>query len=459
MDTYMKKRILRVLALLMACLLSLLATVSCANKHGKPLLTLEKDGISVSISVNVYQFMMTRMKGSLAVYGYTANGVSATADAFWDYKDTFKGDNLQTIDEYYRDCILDNCKTYLVALYLFEKEGLSLSASAEEKIEEKLFELLRTDGNGSKTKLNTVLSAYGVNYDILKEIYTIEAKVQAVQEHLYGKNASKLGENVKDQFLNENYVHFRQIFLASYRYVYEKDANGDTIYYYTDAANKSHIYYDVHNGVKDERTGTAVKDKNGDDVYYVNDGQYKSIAYDAIHGEPAYVPTKDGKDYETQNLTAEELKKLEEEANGLYAELQGTNAATFEAVMEERSDDMATVGEYNDGYYLQKDLDYTASGEKFMYLDKIVTALADMEDGEIALISSNFGYHIIRKYPHSPKAYEAEENKTWFEDFSTNLITKLFLNECQSHYSDIALQDKVFATAPTMKAVKPNYYY
>ncbi len=455
----MKKRIFRALALLLACVLTLLATVSCANKLGKPLLTLEKDGISVSISVNVYQFMMTRMKGSLAVYGYTANGVSATADAFWDYKDTFNGKDLQTIDQYYRDCILDNCRTYLVALYLFEKEGLSLSASAQEKIEEKLFELLRADGDGSKTKLNTVLSAYGVNYDVLKEIYTIEAKVTAVQEYLYGKDGSKLGYNVKDEFLNENYVHFRQIFLASYRYVYEEDANGDTIYYYTDGNNKDHIYYDIHNGVKDERSGTAVKDKNGDEIYYVNDGEYKSIAYDAIHGEPAYVPTKDGTDYETEDLTPEELKKLEEEANKLYTELQGTNATTFEAVMEERSDDMAQVDDYNDGYYLQKNLDYTASGENFLYLDKIVDALEDMEDGEIALVPSNFGYHIIRKYPHSQKAYEMEENKTWFEDFSSNLITKLFLGECQNHYADIVLRDKIYATAPTMKEVKANYYY
>lgn len=455
----MKRRISRMLALILACLMIMLATASCANKHGKPMLTLKKDGISVSISVNVYQFMMTRMKGSLAVYGYTANGVSATADTFWDYKDTFNGTDLQTIDDYYRDCILDNCKTYLVALYLFEKEGLTLSASAEEKIEEKLFELLRTDGDGSKTKLNTVLAAYGVNYDILKEVYTIEAKVTAVQEHLYGKDGAKLGYNVKDEFLNENYVHFRQIFLASYRYVYEKDANGDTIYYYTDENNKDHIYYDVHNGVKDERNGEAVKDKNGDVIYYVNDGEYKKIAYDAYNGEPAYVPTKDGTDYQTENLTAEELEKLEEEANKLYEELQGKNAAIFEAVMEERSDDMATIDDYNDGYYLQKDLDYTASGDKFLYLDKIVSALADMEDGEIALVPSNFGYHIIRKYPHTAKAYEMEENKTWFEDFSSNLITELFLTECQTHYPDIVLQDKVYATAPTMKAVKPNYYY
>ena len=141
----MKNRLLRLTALLLVSVLLLLSTVSCANRTGKPMLTLEKDGIKVSISVNVYELLLSRMKGTLAFYGYTANGVNATSDAFWDYTDKFNGTDLQTIDEYYRNQILGNCKTFLVALYLFEREGLTLSAAAEAKIEDKLRELVLSD--------------------------------------------------------------------------------------------------------------------------------------------------------------------------------------------------------------------------------------------------------------------------------------------------------------------------
>ena len=175
------------------------------------MLTLEKDGIKVSLSVNVYELLLTRLKGSLSFNGETVNGMTVNQSGFWEYSDKFNGTDLQTIDEYYRDNILQNCKIYLAALYLFEKEGLKLSATVEDEIEDKLDELVRTDGNGSKAKLNQVLSTYGVNYDILKEFYTVEAKLDTLKDHLYGANAEKLGNTVKDQYLEENYVHFRQI--------------------------------------------------------------------------------------------------------------------------------------------------------------------------------------------------------------------------------------------------------
>ena len=455
----MKKTILRAVTLSLACLLLLLGCVSCGGK-GKTLMELKKDGISVSLSVNFYELMLSRMKGTLSSYGYTANGVTADYAAFWDFKDTFNGDKLQTIDQYYRDNILENCRTYLVALYLFEKEGLSLSASAKQEIEDRLDELVLTDGGGSKTKLNSVLSAYGVNYDILKEIYTVEAKVAALQTHLYGENGKKLGDNVKTEFLNENYVHFRQVFVATFRYLYEEDSNGDTIYFYESSnGTKDRICYDVHNGVKDERSGSAVKDKNGDEIYYVKDTDYKKIAYDSVNGVPAYIPTKDGSDYEKEYLTDKELEEKVNKAQELFDGLKTATAAEFEAVMEAESDDNAEVSEYDDGFYLQKDLDYTASGEKFMHLDDIVAALKTMQDGEVAMIKSSEGYHIIRKYPHTEHAYDKEENEAWFEGFYDNLIKKLFLEECRSHYGDIQLDNAILAASATMKEVKSNYYY
>lgn len=457
----MKKKLLRAVALVLSCVLLLFA-VSCSGGKGKTLMTLKKDGVTVTLSVNIYQLMLSRMKGSLAFYGYTANGLTPEADAFWSYQDKFNGTDLQTIDEYYRDCILDNCRTYLAALYLFEKNGLSLSAADEEEIEKNMAEILHTDGDDSKTKLNAVLSAYGVNYDILKEAYTIEKKVAAVQKHLYGENASGVGDIVKAEFLEENYVHFRQIFLASYSYVYETDQNGDVIYYYTEGENKDRICYDSNNGVTGtDENGQTVKDQNGDTVYFVKDTDQKKIAYNSSPtlSAPAYVMTDDGKDYKTTPKTEDELKALATRAEALYKDMQDATVAEFETAIPKESDDTADKSEYYDGYYLKRHTDYAASGADYEYLSQIVTALDGMQNGEVTMVQSKFGYHIVMKYAHTEKAYEKEGNEAWFESFYADLIESLFLDECQKLYTDISVNDKVLATSPTMKEVKVNYLY
>ncbi len=453
----MKRTLLRVSALLMALLLLTLGAVSCAARP-KTLLSLEKDGIKVSISANIYERMLSRMKGNLCFYGYTVGGVTADHADFWKYTDQFDGVNTQTLDEYYRATILENCRTYLVALYLFEKEGLSLSESEKEEVEELMYELLLTDGDGSKTKLNAVLSAYGVNYDILKEAYTIEAKVNALQNHLYGQDGALVGDALKTAYMEENYVHFRQILLASYHYVYETDKNGDVIYYETDSANKTHICYDSGNGVPDERNGEAVKDSNGDVIYYVPDSDYTKIAYDEIHGAPVNLTEEDGTS-KIESMNEEELADLKTRAEALYDNLKDASAADFELAIEEESEDSAEVSEYDDGYYLRKDLDYTASGDEYLYLEQIVEALDTMEVGEVTMVQSNFGYHIVKKYAHSEKAYESEVNETWFEDFNENLVQSLFLEKCREYFDDIKIDEAVLAATPTMKEVGINYYY
>ncbi len=455
----MKKHVLRLLALILVCAMTLIPLVSCGNKTGRAMLTFERDGIKVSISVNVYALLLSRMKGTLAFYGYTANGVKPTDPAFWDYSDKFNGTDLQTIDEYYRGNILNNCRTFLVALYLFEKEGLKLSAAEEKKIEERLDELVRTDGGGSKTKLNALLAAYGANYNILRELYTIEAKIKALQVHLYGEKASKLGDVIKHEFMTEHYVHFRQVFVAAYHYVYETDKNGDVIYYYAEGDKKGHIYYDTFNGeIGYDKNGKELLDEKGDVIFFVPGTDYKKIAYNTL-GTPVHELTEDGTDYKTKEMTAEELAAVRVEADMLFAALTDSDYAKFEEAIARDSDDAAEISEFDDGYYLDKRVDYAETGEKYAYLDEIITALEIMQEGEVRMIKSAFGYHIIKKYPYTEKAYDNEVNEQWFENFHSSLIEELFTAECQKYYADIVLVEKVYAEAPTMKEVGVNYYY
>ena len=94
----MKHTLLRAAAMTLALIFCLLGVVSCSG-GGKKLLTLKKDGVSVSYSVNLYEFMLSRSKGTLCAAGVTQNGVDASKSAFWDYQDKFDGTNFQTFDE------------------------------------------------------------------------------------------------------------------------------------------------------------------------------------------------------------------------------------------------------------------------------------------------------------------------------------------------------------------------
>ena len=447
----MKKILLRAAALMLVIMMLVAPLSSCSS--GKKMLTLKVDGKTYSISVNIYELMLSAMKGTLAAYGYTNNGYTPSQNSFWDIMDTYDNQVMETADSFYRKSVLENCKTYLVSLYLFDKYGLELSASAKKEIEDTMDELVKTDGDGSKTKLNSVLAEYGVNYKMLKEYYTIKAKFKAVQEHIYATT----GHNMKNEFLNENYVHFYQIFLANYKYVYETDKNGDTIYYNT---STNQILYKVTEFTHtDSATGKLETDSKGNVIYYT-DNTRQHISYDTQNGQPSYKIDSNGESYVTTPMTEKELDALEERANDLLESLQGVTKDAFASKMNTESDD-TQAAIYTDGYYLQKGVDFSVSGEDYMYLDTIVEKLSstDTKNGDVIMISSPSGYHILYKCAPTDKAYDLEANSVWFSSFATDFAGEIFDNNAEPYLAQIELDEKVYATAPSMKEVALNYFY
>ena len=441
---------MRAAALLLVILMLALPLASCAS--GKKMLTLKADGKTYSISVNLYELMCSAMKGTLMAYNYTLEGHRPSQDAYWEIMDTYDGKTMETSDSFYRKNVLENCKAYLVSLYLFDKYGLALSESAKKEIEETMDELVKTDGEGSKAKLNSVLANYGVNYNMLKEYYTIKAKFKAVQDHIY----STMGPNVKGEYLNENYVHFYQIFLANYTYVYETDKNGDTIYYDT---TTNQILYKKTEFTQTTASGKTETDSKGNVIYYT-DVTRTHISYDSEKGQPSYKIDKDGESYVTKPMTEDELDKLVERANDLTQSLQGVSKDTFVTKVSSESDD-TQAAIYTDGYYLQKGVDFSASGEDFMYLDTIVEQLssADVKDGDVIMIASPSGYHILMKCAPTEKAYELEANAVWFTNFVSGFTAEVFAERAEPYLAQIDLNEKVYAKAPSMKEVAINYFY
>lgn len=436
------KKILRALLCLLTVAM-ILSTVSCSNQ-GKTLMSLEKDGIEVELSVNLYQLYLGRMKATLSELQ------NVNSNDFWN---SWIGSPAKTMDDHYRDSILENCKTYLISLYLFEKYGLSLSEQALAEVDQIMNEFLLTDGGGSKTKLNSVLAEHGINYDMLEADYLMQAKIEALQKHLYGTDASLIGDDIKTAYMLENYVHYKQLFLPFNKFVYETDVNQKDVYFYpsekdaTVAGDK--IYYDTANGIQSDKT-----DKNGDAIYYLSDG--KTIAYNKVDGLRKKLVDKNN-DYLTVELTDDEKKALKAEKDKLFSELENASDKKFESTVEEVYAQKDLFPDQNtDGYYIRRS---TYSGAS-SYLNDVIKELDGMKDGEVDVIESDYGYFIIKKYAFTDKAYDLDANKKgWFENFNELVMNKLFHELCQPYYASILVDDEIYATVPSMKEIKSCYFY
>ena len=437
----MKRFTVKLLVLLVALALCLPLLAGCSGKSGKTLIEIE----GIKVSVNTYELLLSRMKGTLAKNQYQVD-----SDDFWS---TMVDSNNTTYDQYLCNSILENAKTYAIGVYLFDKVyNLTLPQSAIDAIDAELAELVDYDGDGSKAALNQILAEYGVNYNILRETYIMEAKLDALKQHLYGDNASKIADNVKEEYCKEHFVRFKQVFLANYYYVCETDANGDDIYYTENSLGNQIICYDKVNGTtKTDENGNVIKDKDGYEVYYTEDGK---IAYDKKTGKTAYVFDKDGQP-QVGDYTKEELQEIKKEANTILSKVPAGEFDAFEIFMEQRGEDQ-DAQTYQNGYYLYND---PANYAAYPYLESIVEALDDMEVGEVALVESDYGYHVIMKYEVEKDAYKDEDNKDWFEGFEAGLIEDMFMELCKEHMDKVKVHEDVLGTAPSMKQVGKNYYY
>lgn len=445
----------RIVTLLLATWLLCLSLSACASK-GKTLLTLSKDGKTATVSVNLYELMLSRIKGSLVGSGVTSGGVSATDSAFWNTVGLFgESETQQTLAEYYSAMILENCKTYVAADWLFQTEGLALSDAAIAEVDQRMEDLVNL--YGTKTKLNAVLADYGVNYTMLREAYLLEAKVSALQTRLYGSDAALVDVSLKDKYLGEHYVRFYQILLPLKRYTYVTDKNGDAIWYKKESQLQK-IAYDTKNGIRQEdpkHPDDYVRDSN-DDVIYYKDTTYTRIAYDTENGIRSYV-MKNGVAV-TEELTAGEIAEVKKKAQSLLTELKDATDATFEARMEELNEYAAGEDQYTDGYYLNLDTDYANVSDEYSYLSEIAEQLKDAKNGTTVLVESADGMHLVRKYAPTSEAYSKAVNEPWFTTFSSSLVEALFLEKCETLFDEIEVDAELLASATDIRRIGANLY-
>ena len=428
------KNKIKLLAVLL-CACALLTLVSCGSK------TVMSVG-EISVSENEVEFFMSRMKGLLELYGS-----DVSSSSFWNTVISTDG---MTVDEYYSTLVLEQVSQYAIAQYLFDREGLELSDEDIADIDEIIKDYIKDAG--SKNKLNSILSQCGVNADMLRDIYLGELKAEKLKEHLYGADCSKLenADVVKKEYLDQNYVCFKQIFIATYYYVTETDAKGDTVYY-TDESAK-HIAYDKEKGSTraDVYDPSEVeRDKFGDPVYYLENGR---IAYDTS-GIPVYL-----KDSSGERRIAEYSQKKKDELKAFADSLAKENrtASEFEELINKHSE----ADNPEARIYLRRESGYyEAQGMYFAYFDEIAESLTQMGEGESRVIDSGAGYHVIYKYDNEEKAYEDESYKDTFASFYSDLTEKLFGEECKKHEDKISLEGDIVAELPKMREVASNTLY
>lgn len=202
----MKKIISACLAALV--LVSVFVLPSCGSK-GETLMSLGGE----KISVNMYRLWLSRVKGA---YG-------GSDESIWDET----AEDGRTYNEIFTEYVRKNAKTLLCAMYEFGKNGLKLSESDKKEISDNMDAMLSERADGNMNELNSVLSQYGVNYNILKEVYTIEKKLSVLRESLYGENGTeKITDETRDEYYNSNYVRIKQIFFyTSNKPVTDEDGN------------------------------------------------------------------------------------------------------------------------------------------------------------------------------------------------------------------------------------------
>ena len=438
MKTTITRRLLAVLVCL-TLLAGALGMTACAKKS--PVL-LKLDGYE--ITANQYQFFLSRVKGSLHYTGYNVE-----SDDFWNM--IIDGQNT-TYDDYFRNAVLDDARRYLAALAIFDERELVLPQSYVDDVDKIMEEYL--NDAGSKSALNTELSTYGVNADMLREIYLIEAKYEYLQQVIYGADGELLSAEARMEYLNQHAVCFKQVLIRAFDYVYETDNNGDDVYYLpTEGTEKVNaIAYDTVKGsVRLDEYGKIIVDKNGDDVYYLSNG---AIAYDTENGVRAMVYDENG-NLKTKSYSAEELAQHKTEAQEIATSISKGDYPAFEALMEEYQidDEDAYVA---DGNYCFL---YTTGDNNFDYLNDIADALADAEMGELCVIPSEYGYNVVMKYEIPSDAIANTAYKDWFSDLPDRIIAKQFHLMCKPYMEKVTVDSEVFATLPSMKEIATNTGY
>lgn len=430
-------KIKRIVALTLALVMLALSLVSCASK-GKPLLKLEGE----SISVNVFNFYLSRMKGILT--SATSLGNDAKADAYWD--SWYDMSTKTTLNTHYTNMVLESAKMYLAALALFEERKLELPKEKIAEIDARLEEMVTNEAEGSKTAFNAMIGEYGVNYEMLREAYIIEAKIECLEDDILGADSSKISEKIIDDYYKENYARYKHVFLKTYDYQYVLDENKDVVYVNEDGS----IAYDT--------TKTKTVDKNGKTIYvYTDDNGKTRIAYDTSDPEKKQKATdSSGNLLPLIKYNSVEKGQIIDEAKEILSQAKAGDMLGFDQLIAKYNED-TDVDKYPKGFYVPKGANSRTP--------EVIEKVFSMEVNAVDWVESEYGIHVIMRCPLEDGAYASEEYKDLF--ISNNTGTYLFMDKLRAqlmteylepYKAKVEVDEELLATVDIKRAGINRYY-
>ncbi len=388
---------LRLAALVLCALMLIPALASCASL-GTPVMSLG----STEITGNMLQLLLSRYKANmLHRYGSAIRNEYVNLDAFLDTK--VEGSD-KTYDQLFTEHVKDNAKTYLAALHLYDELGLSLPSSVVESVDATLEDLIEQFAEGSRQEFNTVLAAYGVNYEILREMYIIEEKIAQLQEHLFGKNGSEqITPADKEAYYKANYVRMRQVCIF------------------------------INSCPEVDEDGKYVTDKNGQFVYREMTEEENEAA--KKKAQKALDLLKNGTSFESVLSEYDENTSDDAYTHGFY--LSAESVSKSDAALLTMYDELC---EMEDGEYRLVETDYGMH-----IIQKI-----PLDDGAYNLAVNN-------------DFFSFWDGKTQsYVDFEYHLRTPLFLEyideKLKTWSADIRIDDALIAEY-SIKKVEANYYF
>lgn len=207
----MKKRILLFCMALVLCL----GFTGCGGKEN----VVMSYGDSV-ITENVFQYYLSYYKH---IYLQTYSDMEDTPE----YYKTVLPDG-RTAEEYLFNMTVENVEMTLICMELFKENGLSVSNALEEDIDAYLKELVAEYAGGDKKALNAELAVYGVNLNMLADIYIDQEKSGFLFDYMFGENGTRpVTEEEKKAYYEENYSRIYHLYIND-AYYYPTTEDGYT---------------------------------------------------------------------------------------------------------------------------------------------------------------------------------------------------------------------------------------
>lgn len=209
--------IIKFMALAVAVATVAIMLSACGNAGE---LALEYDDIIVTS--RMYEYWAAYYK---AVFMRSYAGISDT-DEFWDSE----ASDGMTAEEYLSGVLLENVKKNIAGAWLFDYMGLKFTSDMKKEVREGIKSLRNNFADGKKRAFNEYLSQFGINEDILYDIYVMDAKVSYCYNYLFGESGiAEISDADKKTFLDDHYSHIQHLYINN-KYKYVLDENGNYTY-------------------------------------------------------------------------------------------------------------------------------------------------------------------------------------------------------------------------------------